>query len=1006
MNRQITLIILSFSWLLIGLLSVQFNYSQTPSEIIPLELSKPQTRGISETERHIYRITLSANEVVEIMIRRMGADVVTRQTDKEGKTLTNYDIEPGTDRAFSIYITSTTAGDYFLTVEPRYKHSPAGLYEIYITELRSANTKETATVEATKLFMEATRLRRAGNNAEALPLAEKALTILKEFGEEDYGVSQLYFSIGNMQSDLGNYSQAEANYLKALKIKEKIFAKDELSTSAVLNNLGLLYADRGDYVKAESFFERALEMKKNLLEPDDPEIANVLNNLANLSKIKGDLQQAALLYQKSLKIREDALGEDHPKVAEVLNNIAGILPSSQAEPVFNRALAITEKVYGTDHPLVAQVLLNMAIFYGKTGNLVKAESLCQRAFSIYEKKFGSEHSDIFYSTNLLATLAKYKGDYAKSESLYLRAIAIKEKTQGVWHPDLGKVYATLANLYLLKNEIEKAIAAQTKAIQIIEYNLALNLNTGSEREKYNYLITRTIVESQTLSLHFQSAPNSNAAANLAATTVLQRKGRVLDAMSDSFAALHRRFNAEDQKLFEKLNQTNAKLSGMILNPPKGSSQSEHRAQIISLEKEKESLENQISRRSAGFYENTKPVTLKALQNLIPQNAVLLEFAVYHPASPATLEFSSIEGKIAFGSPRYGVFIIQPNGEIKTKDLGEIKPIDEGIDAWRQALRDPQSKDFQTLARTVDQQIMSPIRSLLGNKTHLLISPDGNLNLIPFEALTDEKNRYLVENYSITYLTSGRDLLRMQTPRESKSQPVLVANPSFGEPDVPKTAGVAKSQSITAARNLGDTYFAPLIGTLQEGRSIQTIFPEAVFLTDAKATETALKQINAPKILHIATHGFFLEDNDPTTKIENPLFRSGLALAGANQRKAADDDGILTALEASGLNLWGTKLVVLSACDTGLGEVKNGEGVYGLRRALVLAGTESLLMSLWSVSDLATRDLMTDYYKNLKAGMGRGAALRQVQLEMLKKPNRRHPFYWASFIQSGDWRNLK
>ena len=134
-------------------------------------------------------------------------------------------------------------------------------------------------------------------------------------------------------------------------------------------------------------------------------------------------------------------------------------------------------------------------------------------------------------------------------------------------------------------------------------------------------------------------------------------------------------------------------------------------------------------------------------------------------------------------------------------------------------------------------------------------------------------------------------------------------------------------------------------------------------------------------------------------------RSGLALAGANQRKNGADDGILTALEASGLNLWGTKLVVLSACDTGLGEVKNGEGVYGLRRAFVLAGTESLVMSLWSVSDYVTRELMTNYYKNLKQGMGRGEALRQVQLEMLKKNGREHPFFWASFIQSGEWANL-
>ena len=136
-----------------------------------------------------------------------------------------------------------------------------------------------------------------------------------------------------------------------------------------------------------------------------------------------------------------------------------------------------------------------------------------------------------------------------------------------------------------------------------------------------------------------------------------------------------------------------------------------------------------------------------------------------------------------------------------------------------------------------------------------------------------------------------------------------------------------------------------------------------------------------------------------------MLRSGLALAGANLHKSGDDDGVLTALEAAGLDLWGTKLVVLSACDTGVGEVKNGDGVYGLRRALVLAGSESQVMSLWPVSDAGTRDLMIAYYKALQAKQGRSAGLRQVQLSLLANPKRQHPYYWASFIQSGEWANL-
>ena len=157
-------------------------------------------------------------------------------------------------------------------------------------------------------------------------------------------------------------------------------------------------------------------------------------------------------------------------------------------------------------------------------------------------------------------------------------------------------------------------------------------------------------------------------------------------------------------------------------------------------------------------------------------------------------------------------------------------------------------------------------------------------------------------------------------------------------------------------------------------------------------------------MHLATHGFFLTDEgggDSAGGAENPLLRSGLALAGANKLASGNEDGVLTALEASGLDLWGTRLVVLSACETGVGKVSNGDGVYGLRRALVIAGAESLVMTLWQVDDLATRDLMSGYYKKLVAGGGRSAALREIQLELQKQPKYAHPYFWASFVPAGD-----
>jgi CHAT domain-containing protein len=284
---------------------------------------------------------------------------------------------------------------------------------------------------------------------------------------------------------------------------------------------------------------------------------------------------------------------------------------------------------------------------------------------------------------------------------------------------------------------------------------------------------------------------------------------------------------------------------------------------------------------------------------------------------------------------------------------------------------------------------------------------------------------------------------LQVARKSKSDPLVVAAPDFGrrraaeEEYLSEQRGGAQQkesqeqmQEESARSALREFYFTPLPHAAREGEALRALLPGATLLTKRQATKAALSQVRGPMLLHIATHGFFLKDlnwsptggrghhtvsDDPDRllrqlersgiRIESPLLRSGLALAGANEDKE-EDNGILTALEVTGLNLWGTKLVVLSACDTGVGEVKNGDGVHGLRRALVLAGAETQVMSLWAVSDKATRELMVSYYRRLQESEGRGEALRQVQLEMLKRVNRRHPYYWASFIQSGEWANLK
>jgi CHAT domain-containing protein len=219
-------------------------------------------------------------------------------------------------------------------------------------------------------------------------------------------------------------------------------------------------------------------------------------------------------------------------------------------------------------------------------------------------------------------------------------------------------------------------------------------------------------------------------------------------------------------------------------------------------------------------------------------------------------------------------------------------------------------------------------------------------------------------------------------------------------------------------------FTPLAGTAAEAQALQSLLrlDAQNVLTGNRATEASLRDLHGPRILHVATHGFFLNDQDMAAVFkpsgpnsdalpsmvggENPLLRSGLALDGANARHSdTTDDGILTAAEVAHLDLLGTQLVVLSACETGVGTVQTGEGVYGLRRALVLAGAQAQLASLWKVADMATQELMVDDYQRMLDGQGRSEALRAAQQTMLGNPARQHPYYWAAFIPIGDWSPL-
>ena len=946
----------------------------------------------------------------------------------------------------------------------------------------------------------ATLYYQTGDYAKALPLFERSYNILvKAKGAEHPDTATALNNVALLYEELNDFKRAEETMLRALAIREKALGREHGDVAVSLNNLGGLYDELGDHARAEQAYLRALAIKEKTVGPSHPDTATTVNSLALLYEHKGDSLQAEQLFRRALADKEKGLGLNHPDVAVTLDNLGNMYFNrgdyARAEAMYKRSLSIFEKSFGAESPDAAKPLNNLALLYRQQGNYAQAETLLQRALSIFEKKFGHEHlnvataldnlahvyysqqqyaraaplfaralaireklagsdsAEVAVSLNNTGSLTEAQGDIPRALELYRRALRIYEKIYGAEHPNLSLILTNLSSGYYALGDMSRAVVDLTRANEIRERQLALLLGTGSEDQKRLFVATMVEENDYTTSLHVRAAPDNAQALRLALTTILRRKGRVLDAMSDQMGALRRHLKPEDRALLEQLSVARAALAALVLNGPGKSSPVEYQERLSRLSGEAERLEVQVSARSAEYRAQVQPVTLERIQQALPEGAALVEFSLYHPYNP--------KGKTRaerFGAPRYVAYVLSAAGAPAWVELGEAAPIEQAITLWRATLADPRRADVRQHARTLDERVMRPVRKLLGGARHLFLSPDSALNKIPFGALVDEENRYLVETYSMTYLTSGRELLRLQIKTAQKTGAVVFADPTFDAAGAAATnnaaTGEAAKQDAGAARrsfDFADARFTRLPGTAEEARALGAIMPGVRVHTGAQATEAALKQVSGPAILHVATHGFFLPAQEsapaangtgarglslggaPAVKRpgENPLLRSGLALAGANARRSAGgEDGVLTALEAAGLDLWGTKMVVLSACETGLGDVTNGDGVYGLRRALVLAGSESQVMTLWQVSDAATRDLMTDYYKRLQAGEGRTEALRQVQIAMLRgesqgaaggalerglsgatgapRPQaeeRSHPFYWASFIQSGEWRGL-
>jgi len=709
-------------------------------------------------------------------------------------------------------------------------------------------------------------------------------------------VARVLGNLASLYQAQGDYGRAEPLLQRALTIDAKALGPEHPDVASALAGLALLYNAQGDYGRAAPLFQRSLAIAEKALGPEHPDVATALYNLAGLYRAQGDYGRAAPLFQRSLAIREKALGPEHPDVATALNNLAEVYCAQgdygRAAPLYQRALAILEKALGPEHRDVATALNNLALLYQNQGDYGRAAPLYQRSLAIKEKALGPDHPDVASAFHNLAGLYLDQGDYGRAAPLFQRALAIFEKALGPEHPDVANSLTNLALLYEAQGDYKQAVSFLRHASAVEEKNIAQILNTGSQQQKQLYLNTLSGETDATVSLHARDVPQNADSARLALTVILQRKGRALDATSDQIAALRRRAAPDDQKLLDQLTAVESQLSTLQLSNTTKLLPETRRVEIARLTAEQERLEDAISSRSAEFRAVAQPITLDAVRQAVPVDAALVELFIYQPFNAQAKTQAE-----KFRAPRYVAYVLRRTDDVpQFVELGEAATIDADAAKFRDKLQTAKTPEAQVreLARNLDERVMRPVRKLLGPTRRVFLAPDGALNLVPFDAFVDEDGHYLIENYSFNYLTSGRDLLRLQVSGQSQDAPTIVANPLFdlnGAAAAPAEGlraigllGAGETANVeTRATDFTALYYPPLAGTAAEAKSIGALLPQARVWTQGDATEAALKSVNRPSILHIATHGFFLSDQ-PQTALANArqLVRPDAAPPGPQQ----------------------------------------------------------------------------------------------------------------------------
>jgi CHAT domain-containing protein/tetratricopeptide (TPR) repeat protein len=865
----------------------------------------------------------------------------------------------------------------------------------------------------------------SGDYTKADELNTKSLDIIKKQKKENNDYVFNLNIIADQYYRMGKLAKAEELYIEALDIRKKSVGEEHLDYVTSLSLLASHYNKIGKYDKSESLYIKSLNITKRIVGEENMIYIRLLNNLANLYNNLKDYSRAENIYNQAIVLTKNILGDNNLDYATYLNNLASLYTQlgnySKAESLMLKSHSIIKSILGQSDFNYAISLNNLGSLYHRLNNYSKAEELFLESLSVTKNIFGENHPNFALTLDNLASLYDDLGDYTKAETLHIKSISIRKKYLGDAHPLYAQSLGNLAKCYELNNNLKLANIQYASSIRLIKNIWLTNLGFLSSNEADKFINSNEFEFDSRLSF-LSRHPQESVKSELFDFNILKKNilfntnhlfEKTVENLKDTPIKLKWKYYKEISLQFNKQIQFST-VDQKILSELKRKKDSVEKQLLVSLPDFKVMLSN-------------NQITWNEIKNKMKPNEVVLDFVHFRYRNSEWTD-----------SIIYSVFILR-------KEWKEPHFINLFSEEQLASLFDSSNKSYSINNLYCDTYkipdsncnsnlynlIWYPIDSFLKEVKKVFISPSGLLNRVSFSAITTPEGGRLIDHYSIEQLSNIRTIAETnESQRDSIKSMALIGGANFDvEPSFSNRSNinyVSTDTLFSAIRSLQGSKWSYLAGTENEVSAIKNIASpnktSVSLLTGGNASEENFKKIGsanvpAPSVIHIATHGFafatpkkipkedrfLLQDNRNNIfrMSEDPLTRAGLVMAGGNKVWSTGlpypnhEDGILTAREVSEMNLKGCVLATLSACETGLGEIKGSEGVFGLQRAFKMAGVKYLIVSLWKVPDAQTKEFMELFYSSwLNQKLTIREAFRQTQISMSKKYP---PYQWAAFV---------